>query len=89
MAVEQLVTVKQGMQPTFDGVKVGVVKIGIAEGAPAVQFWIRTTGQERKQAFREGQSVTLPGAGILTVTGIHPDDDSALASVTLKYDTGT
>ncbi len=88
MAVEQLVTVKQGMQPTFDGVKVGVVKIGIAEGAPAVQFWIRTAEEERKQAFREGQSVTLPGAGTLTVTGIQPDDDSALASVTLKYDAG-
>lgn len=88
MAVEQLVTVKQGMQPTFDGVKVGVVKIGIAEGAPAVQFWIRTAGQERKQAFREGQSVTLPGAGLLTVTDIQPDDDPALASVTLKYGDG-
>jgi hypothetical protein len=88
MTVEQLVTVKQGMQPTFDGVKVGVVKIGMAEGAPAVQFWIRTAEQERKQAFREGQSVTLPGAGVLTVTGIQPDDDSALASVTLKYDAG-
>ncbi|MGO4431892.1 hypothetical protein AB4Y88_00935 [Paenarthrobacter sp. RAF9] len=89
MTVEHLVTVKQGMQPTFDGVKVGVVKIGMAEGAPAVQFWIRTAEQERKQAFREGQSVTLPGAGVLTVTVIQPDDDSVLASVTLKYDTGT
>lgn len=88
MAVEQLVTVKQGMQPTFDGVKVGVVKIGIADGAPAIQFWIRTAEQQRKQAFREGQSVTLPGAGLLTVTSIHPADGSTAASATLTYDAG-
>ena len=86
--MEQLVTVKQGMQPTFDGVKVGVVKIGIADGAPAVQFWIRTPEQERKQAFRQGQSVTLPGAGLLTVTSIHPAEDTSAAFATLTYDAG-
>ncbi|MGF6834212.1 hypothetical protein QF015_002394 [Paenarthrobacter sp. TE4293] len=88
MAVEQLVTVKQGMQPTFDGVKVGVVKIGMADGAPAIQFWIRTAEQQRKQAFREGQSVTLPGAGLLTVTSIQPSDGTTAGSATLTYDAG-
>jgi len=84
--VEQLVTVKQGMQPTFDGVQVGVVKIGIADGAPAIQFWIRTAEQERKQAFRTGQSITLPGAGVLTIASIQPADGTTAASATLAYD---
>ncbi|BCW50023.1 hypothetical protein [Arthrobacter sp. StoSoilB13] len=86
--MEQLVTVKQGMQPTFDGVRVGVVKIGIADGAPAIQFWIRTAEQERKQAFRAGQSVALPGAGLLTIASIQPADGTTPASATLAYDDG-
>lgn len=82
------ITWKQGMQPTFDGVKVGIVKMGVAEGAPAIRVWIRTARQERKQAFREGQSVTLPGAGPLTVTSIQPVDGTRAASATLTYDGG-
>lgn len=86
MAVEQLVTVKQGTQPTFDGVKVGVVKIGVADGKPAIQFWIRTGEQERKQAFREGQSTALPGAGTLRIVSIQPADGGSPASAVLAYD---
>lgn len=86
MAVEQLVTVKQGMQPSFGDVKVGVVKIGVADGRPAIQFWIRTAEKERKQAFREGQSVVLPGAGTLRIASIRPADGSTEASAVLAYD---
>ena len=88
MAVEQLVTVKQGMQPSFGDVKVGVVKIGIADGRPAIQFWIRTAEQERKQAFREGQSLILPGAGTLRIASIQPADADTAASAVLAYDDG-
>jgi len=83
--VEQLVTVTQGMQPAFDGVLVGIVKIGRADGAPAIQVWIRTAGQERKQAFREGQSVALPGAGTLLFEKIRPAGDGSKASAVLAY----
>ena len=86
MAVEQLVTVKQGMQPTFGGVQVGIVKIGVADGAPAIQVWIRTAEQERKQAFREGHSVALPGAGTLRFDSIRPADGTTAASAVLAYD---
>jgi hypothetical protein len=85
MAVEQLVTVKQGMQPEFGGVLVGIVKIGVADGAPAIQVWIRTAEQERKQAFREGQSVALPGAGTLRIESIQPADAGMAASAVLAY----
>jgi hypothetical protein len=74
------------MQPSFDGVLVGIVKIGVADGAPAIQVWIRTAEQERKQAFREGQSVALPGAGTLRIDSIRPADDSTAASAVLAYD---
>ncbi|UVJ39062.1 hypothetical protein [Arthrobacter sp. CJ23] len=84
--MEQLVTVKQGMQPSFGGVLVGIVKIGVADAAPAIQVWIRSSGQERKQAFREGQSVLLPGAGTLRVESIRPADGDAAAFAVLAYD---
>jgi hypothetical protein len=83
--VEQLVTVKQGMQPRFGNVLVGIVKIGVAEGAPAIQLWIRTAGQERKQAFREGQSTALPGAGTLRIDSITPAQGDVAATATLAY----
>jgi hypothetical protein len=86
MAVEQLVTVKQGMQPRFGDVLVGIVKIGVADGAPAIQVWIRTEEQERKQAFREGQSVALPGAGTLRFASISPAGAGTAASAVLAYD---
>jgi hypothetical protein len=84
--VEQLVTVKQGMQSTFGGVQVGIVKIGVADGAPAIQVWIRTAQQERKQAFREGHSVALPGAGTLRFDSIQPADGITPASAVLAYE---
>ena len=84
--MEQLVTVKQGMQPTFGGVQVGIVKIGVADGAPAIQIWIRTAEQERKQAFREGHSVELPGAGTLRFNSIQPADGTTAASAVLAYE---
>ncbi|OFI37092.1 hypothetical protein BIU82_08250 [Arthrobacter sp. SW1] len=83
--MEQLVTVKQGMQPRFGNVLVGIVKIGVAEGAPAIQLWIRTAGQERKQAFREGQSTPLPGTGTLRIDSITPAQGDAAATATLAY----
>ncbi|MFJ4171812.1 hypothetical protein ACIPY3_20085 [Paenarthrobacter sp. NPDC089714] len=86
--MEQLVTVRQGMQPSFDGVKVGVVKIGLADGTPAIQVWIRTAGHARKQAFREGQSVDLPGAGTLRFTSVRPAAGETAASAVLAYDGG-
>lgn len=84
--MEQLVTVKQGMQPTFGGVQVGIVKIGVADGAPAIQVWIRAAQQERKQAFREGHSVALPGAGTLRFDAIQPADGNTRASAVLAYE---
>ncbi|MGR0160253.1 hypothetical protein [Paenarthrobacter nitroguajacolicus] len=39
-----------------------------------------------RQAFREVQSVTLPGAGLLTVTSIQPAEGSTAATATLTYD---
>ena len=86
--MEQLVTVKQGMQPKFGSVLVGIVKIGVADGAPAIQVWIRTAEQERKQAFREGQSVVLPGAGTLRIDSIRPAEANTAASAVLAYDAG-
>lgn len=86
--MEQLVTVKQGTQPRFGNVLVGIVKIGVAEGAPAIQLWIRTPGQERKQAFREGQSTSLPGAGTLRIDSITPAQGDAAATATLAYTEG-
>lgn len=88
MALEQRLTVRQGMQPSFNGVLVGIVKIGVAGGAPAIQVWIRTPGQEFKQAFREGQSVGLPGAGTLRFEGIQPADGTHAASAELAYAEG-
>ena len=85
MAVEERVTVRQGMQPNFGGVLVGIVKIGFTGGAPAIQVWIRAGGQERKQAFREGQSVVLPGAGTLRFDSIRPADGERTASADLTY----
>ena len=85
MAVEERVTVRQGMQPNFGGVLVGIVKIGFTGGAPAIQVWIRAGGQERKQAFREGQSVALPGAGTLRFDSIRPADGEHTASADLTY----
>ena len=88
MAVEQRLTVRQGMQPSFSGVLVGIVKIGVSGGAPAIQVWIRTSGQEVKQAFREGQSVGLPGAGTLRFDAIRPADGHHEASADLAYAEG-
>lgn len=85
MAVEQHVTIQQGMQPSFGGVLVGIVKIGVADGAPAIQVWIRTAGEEVKQAFREGQSVSLPGAGTLRFDAIRPAHGDHAASADLAY----
>jgi hypothetical protein len=89
--MEQHLRIRQGMQPSFGGVLVGIVKIGVAGGAPAIQVWIRTAEHEFKQAFREGESIALPGAGTLRFDAIRPADDPQQASADLAFaeDPGT
>ncbi|MGG5173893.1 hypothetical protein ACQQCD_02575 [Pseudarthrobacter sp. J1763] len=70
--MDKRVTVKQGTQPEFDGVRVGIVRVGTPEGTPAVQMWIAAEGKRTKQAFREGGSTVLPNGGMLTIAAIRP-----------------
>ncbi|MUU70495.1 hypothetical protein [Pseudarthrobacter sp. GA104] len=52
--MEELVTVRQGMQPNFGGVLVGIVKIGFTGGAPAIQVWIRAGGRSASRLSVKG-----------------------------------
>lgn len=65
------VTVRQGSQPTFDGVDVGVQRVGEHEGALKARLLIRGRGERTKVDLSEGQSADLFGAGTLTLAEVH------------------
>lgn len=64
--------VPQGSQPTFNGVRVGIVIAGLKDGVPTARLLLRSDADTRPVDVTEGDSVDLLGQGTLTVTQVHP-----------------
>ncbi len=69
---DQTVRVAQASQPTFAGVRVGVVLVGLKAGVPTTRLLLRSDDQADRRDLAEGDSVDLFGQGTLTVLGVHP-----------------
>ncbi len=79
------VRVQQGSQPSFDGVDVGVQRVGEHQGERKARLLIRGGEQRKKVDLAEGQSADLFGAGTLTLAEVHLDD-VARAEVTFAFE---
>lgn len=79
------VRVQQGSQPTFDGVHVGVMRVGEHEGARKARLLIRGPEQRKKVDLSEGQSEDLFGVGSLTLAEVHLPAD-ARGEVTFAFE---
>ena len=76
------VRVQQRSQPTFDGVLVGVMRVGEHQGARKARLLIRGPEQRKKVDLSEGQSEDLFGVGRLTLADVDPGGQA----VTFAYE---
>jgi hypothetical protein len=79
------VRVQQGSQPSFDGVDVGVQRVGEHRGERKARLLIRGREQRKKVDLAEGQSEDLFGTGLLTLAEVHLND-GARAEVTFAFE---
>lgn len=68
----ETVTVAQASQPTYAGVRVGIVIAGLNNGIPMVRLAIRNDEESTMVDLREGESAALFDRGTVTVDAVHP-----------------
>ncbi|MEO7060310.1 MAG: hypothetical protein ABI083_11360 [Lapillicoccus sp.] len=67
----ETVRAKQGSQPNFNDVRVGIIRAGLKDGVPTAQLLLRSQEETQEVFLVEGEAVDLLGHGRLTVTGVH------------------
>lgn len=81
------VRASQGSQPTFEGVRVGIVVAATHQGEPKVRLLIRSWEEKKRVDLVVGDSEDLFGRGTLTVDGIHLSEDARTRDqITLTFD---
>ena len=81
------VRVKQGSQPHFDAVRVGVMRVGEHQGARKARLWINGPDTHLRVDVVEGGSQEVPGHGTLTLDEVHEVDGAGRhGEVTLSFE---
>lgn len=80
------ITAKQGTQPTFAGIRVGVMRVGLKDGQAAVQLALRSVNHSEIVVANTGDSISLLGGGELHILDIAVGDGASRGSVTLTLD---
>lgn len=82
---EQVIEVRQGSQPIFGDLLVGVQAVGVRDGVPLTRLWLRDSMQAHAVDLRVGESEESPGHGTLMVVDIKPEPDQISGLVTLRF----
>lgn len=79
------VVVKQGSQPTFDGVRVGVVVAAMHQGQAKVRLLVRGPEDKKRVDVVAGEEIDLFGRGVLTVDEIDLQPEGGRDRVALTF----
>lgn len=79
------VRVQQGSQPRFEGVRVGILRVGEHRGDRKARLVIRSARTGKRVDLIEGQSADLLGAGTLTLDRVHLPESGRRGEVTLSF----
>ncbi len=79
-------TVRQGAQPSFAGFRVGVMRIGLRDGQPAVQLAVRSDRHSEIVVLGVGEVIGLGEGGRLRVREILAGRESMRSSVTFSFE---
>lgn len=86
--MRKTVQVNQGSQPSFGGVRVGVVRAAARDGVGRVQLLVRSAQEEWKVIASQGEVLELPGGGTLTIGPVQAEPGSTRGTVALVFDDG-
>ena len=82
---DRTVTVPQGSQPRFNGVRVGIQRVGEHEGHRKARLLIRDSATGKRVDVVEGGSEDLLGVGTLTLDQVHLPEAGGRGRVTLSF----
>lgn len=77
---------RQGSQPTFGVLRVGIMRVGLADGAPLAQLALRTPSDEAVVVLDEGDAFELDGVGTLHLDEIRASEGTVRGEVTLRFE---
>jgi len=83
--MDRTVTVRQGSQPRFNGVRVGIQRVGEHQGDRKARLLIRDAVSGKRVDVVEGGSEDLLGAGTLTLDQVHLSEAGGRGGVTLTF----
>ncbi|MCW2794329.1 MAG: hypothetical protein JWO76_3427 [Nocardioides sp.] len=69
--MSRTVRAEQGSQPSFGGVRVGIMRVGEHQGERKARLEIRDASTGKRVDLVEGQSEDLLGVGTLTLDQVH------------------
>lgn len=81
----QTITAAQGSQPTFGGVRVGVMRVGVRGEEVRAQLAVRSAETSEIVVVDRGDTVDLGGAGTLAIDDIEGVEGSAKGKVTFTF----
>ncbi|MCB7136077.1 hypothetical protein [Cellulosimicrobium marinum] len=83
---QETTTAAQGEQPTFAGVRVGVMRVGVRGDRARVQLAVRSPHRQDVVVVDRGGSVDLHGAGTLHVDAVDGVEGSSRGTVTFTFE---
>ena len=75
----------QGSQPHFDGLRVGIMRVGEHQGQRKARLWINGADTHLRVDLVEGGSQRLEGHGTLTLDAVHLPSAGQRGEVTLSF----
>ena len=75
----------QGSQPHFDGLRVGIMRVGEHRGDRKARLWINGADTHLRVDLVEGGSQHLAGHGTLTLDEVHLASPGRRGEVTLTF----
>ena len=79
-------TATQGSQPTFGGLRVGIMRVGLVDGTPLAQLALRTPSDEVVVLLEQGATFDVDGIGTLHLDAVHAREGPVRGEVTLRFE---
>lgn len=79
------VRARQGSQPHFDGLRVGIMRVGEHQGRRKARLWINGADTHLRVDLVEGGSQHLEGHGTLVLEAVHLPSPGQRGEVSLTF----
>lgn len=74
----EMVTAAQGSQPTLGTLRVGIIDVACFNNVSKARLLLRPQSGDKSVTMTEGNSLDIPGHGVLTLHRVHLEGNGAV-----------